>query len=178
MPPPTVALVGATGTLRSHLPRPSFVELTSPHLLTALPPGLVGSALLPAFVQALKDHQFASLRILTASPSSPALSLAHSVPGVEIIEISFGDQRGLAEALRGVEVLVSAMGAAETKQGKYQGNKQKLLDAAVEAGVKVRTSLLLLYGKPTGRSGAGLCPERVGNRLARRKSRAGAFANV
>ncbi|GAA6036411.1 hypothetical protein JCM8097_001707 [Rhodosporidiobolus ruineniae] len=99
--------------------------------------GLVGSALLSSFVDAVQSSRIASLRILTASPSSPKLSAAKEVKGVEVREIAYSDAKSLEKALQGVEVLVSAMGASETSQGRYQENKERLVEAAVKAGVKV-----------------------------------------
>ncbi|GAA5913082.1 hypothetical protein JCM6882_005556 [Rhodosporidiobolus microsporus] len=111
-PAPVLALVGATG--------------------------LVGSALLESFTSTLQTSRLSTLRILTSRPSAPALAAVQNVPGVEIKEVHYGvGGASLDAALEGADVLVSAMGASETGEGKYEENKKKLVEAAVRAGVKV-----------------------------------------
>ncbi|BGP19585.1 hypothetical protein JCM10213_009322 [Rhodosporidiobolus nylandii] len=110
---PTLALVGATG--------------------------LVGSALLSSFILAVQSGRLSGLRVLTSSPDSPKLNAARSLAGkdVEIKEVHYAEEASLEAALKDADVLVSAMGASETKEGKYEDNKSKLLEAAVKAGIKV-----------------------------------------
>ncbi|GAA6009586.1 hypothetical protein JCM10207_004113 [Rhodosporidiobolus poonsookiae] len=111
---------------------------TAPVLALVGATGLVGSALLESFLTAVQDHKLSSLRILTSSPSSPKLARARSTPNVDILEVNYSDQRTLDDALNGADVLVSAMGASETElHGRYEENKEKLVEAAVKGGVKV-----------------------------------------
>ncbi|GAA5874297.1 hypothetical protein JCM1840_000626 [Sporobolomyces johnsonii] len=99
--------------------------------------GLVGSALLSYFLTALSSEKISTLRILTSSPSSPKLDDARGTNGVDIVQVRYADEASLERSLQGADVLVSAMGASETKEGRYEDNKQRLLDAALKAGVKV-----------------------------------------
>ncbi|GAA5995254.1 uncharacterized protein JCM10292_005059 [Rhodotorula paludigena] len=101
--------------------------------------GLVGSALLRSFLDAVSDSRLSSLRILTTSPASPKLASARAHPAgrVEIREIHYSDTSSLDAALAGVDVLVSAMGAQSSPEGTYESNKHLLLDAAVRAGVRI-----------------------------------------
>ncbi|GAA5972991.1 hypothetical protein JCM11641_000354 [Rhodosporidiobolus odoratus] len=99
--------------------------------------GLIGSALLPSFTAAVQSGRLSTLRILTSSASSSKLYEARKASGVEIKEVHYADQASLLEGLKGVDALVSAMGAAETGEGKYEENKATSLDAALKAGVKV-----------------------------------------
>lgn len=139
---PVISLVGATGAL---LLSRAFT-LSIPHLLIRTPclvaqrfAGLVGSALLTAFLDAVTTNRIGTLRILTSSPDSIKLAPARTHPSgrVEIHQIAYVIPDTLDKALNGADVLVSAMGASENEQGKYEDNKQKLLDAAVKAGVKI-----------------------------------------
>ncbi|GAA5937213.1 hypothetical protein JCM1841_002328 [Sporobolomyces salmonicolor] len=115
----------------------SLMAARAPVLALVGATGLVGSALLSHFLAALSSGKLSTLRILTSSPSSPKLEDARGTNGVEVVQVRYADEASLERGLQGADVLVSAMGAAETKEGKYEDNKQKLLDAALKAGVKV-----------------------------------------
>ncbi|BGP43035.1 hypothetical protein JCM10449v2_007050 [Rhodotorula kratochvilovae] len=101
--------------------------------------GLVGSALLSTFLSALNSGRIAHLRLLTTSPSSPALDAAraHASGRVSVHAVRYTAPATLQEALKGADVLVSAMGAQQHAEGRYEDNKARLLDAAVKAGVKI-----------------------------------------
>ncbi|GAA6049191.1 hypothetical protein JCM3770_003302 [Rhodotorula araucariae] len=110
---PVVALVGATG--------------------------LVGSALLTTLLSATGSARISHLRVLTTSPASSKLAPARAHPSrrVSVHGIRYTAPETLEEALRGADVLVSAMGAQSHAEGTYEDNKERLLDAAVKAGVKI-----------------------------------------
>lgn len=108
---PTVALIGGTGLLGSHFTR--------------------------CFVSALLDSRLAGVVLVSSQPSDAVLSkagLKYPVSGVKVCTVKYDDKQAIAGALEGVDVLVNTLGAA--REG-FQGICETVLDAAVDAGIKV-----------------------------------------
>ncbi|GAA5853065.1 hypothetical protein JCM8547_000189 [Rhodosporidiobolus lusitaniae] len=119
--------------------------------------GLIGSALLPTFLNALSTGRLSSVRILTASPSSSKLSTARATPHAEVREVKYADAASLEEALQGVDVLVSTMEAqGEVQSPMFESKKHHLAEAkarglqvlAVHNGLELEMSFSDWLGIP------------------------------
>lgn len=99
------------------------------------PTGFIGSIITPTFVKAAKDGEIAQLRLLTTDVKKPKIQKYVEDGGeqVEAFGINYDQPSTLEDALRGVNVLVSVMGA----EGDYSKRKTVLLDAACQSGVEV-----------------------------------------
>lgn len=82
-------------------------------------------------VRALRQHDTV-VRVLTRSNSSSAADRLAAEDGVEVVRADYGDHAALTSALRGVDVVVSAVSGTRPVIVDAQ---RALLAAAVEAGV-------------------------------------------
>lgn len=76
------------------------------------PSGLLGGAILPTFVDAVKNSSFAKL-ILIGSKETEATkkAVADVAAGkVESVVVSYSDKAAVTSALKGVDVIVSTLG--------------------------------------------------------------------
>lgn len=81
-------------------------------------------------VGALRTHD-TSVRVL-ARPGGSARKGFGDAPGVEVVEVGYEDAAGLASAVRGADVVVSALSGARPV---IIGAQRALLRAAIDAGV-------------------------------------------
>lgn len=94
--------------------------------------GHVGAYIAKDFAAARARGALSALKLLTTRPESLSAD-------AEVVRVSsYTDRESLVAALRGVDILVSAMGT----QGDYHAAKAALIDAAVDAGIKVRRAVL------------------------------------
>ncbi|KDQ55650.1 hypothetical protein JAAARDRAFT_195485 [Jaapia argillacea MUCL 33604] len=109
--------------------------VSAPTVALIGPTGLVGSAITPTFVQAALSGEIAELRLLTTDLNKPKVqeSVKNGDGKVKAFTIDYDQPITLEDPLRGVDVIVSAMGA----QGDMDKRKSVLVEAAVKSGVKV-----------------------------------------
>jgi len=93
--------------------------------------GYVGQEIAPVFSKAVNDGHLASFKILVGSTPKDTLTSLVS-DKVTIIQIDYASQTSLENALKGVDVLVSALGIRGTDVA-----EKNLVHAAAAAGVKV-----------------------------------------
>jgi len=93
--------------------------------------GYLGQEIFPIFAKAANDGQFDSFKILASSKPKDTLTSLSS-DKVTIIQVDYAIQESLENALKGVDVLVSALSIAGTEVA-----QENLIRAAVAAGVKV-----------------------------------------
>ncbi|KAL7273859.1 hypothetical protein RUND412_003257 [Rhizina undulata] len=94
--------------------------------------GFIGREITPIFLSALRSHEIACLNILTRNATGIAFE-AFKAKGARIYEVDFYNKDSVVEGLKGVDVLISAMGT----KGDFEDSNQVLVEAAAEAGVKV-----------------------------------------
>jgi len=93
--------------------------------------GYVGQEIAPVFAKAADEGQFASFRILVGSPPKDTL-LSLASDNVTIVQVDYTTQASLEDALKGVDILVSALGLRGTEIV-----EKNVVHAAASAGVKV-----------------------------------------
>jgi putative NADH-flavin reductase len=107
--------------------------------------GFIGKPLLSAFIPAAQAGTINRLVILTRH----AEKLQDVAASAEVKEVVFEEKSSLVDALRGVDVIVSAMGMS----GDVSAVKKNIVDAAAETGVRVYGPSLpwmLVDGVPIG----------------------------
>jgi len=93
--------------------------------------GYLGQEIVPIFAKAANDGQLDSFKILAGSKPKDTLTSLVS-DKVTIVQVDYTVQESLENALKGVNVLVSALGVVGTEAA-----EDNLVRAAVAAGVKV-----------------------------------------
>ena len=76
--------------------------------------GYVGQEIAPVFSNAVNDGQLASFKILVGSTPKDTLTSLVS-DKVTIVQIDYANQTSLENALKGVDILVSALGIRGTE---------------------------------------------------------------
>jgi len=106
--------------------------MSQPHVALIGSTGYLGQEIVPIFAKAANEGQFASFRIFASSkPKADALASLASEK-VKIVTVDYAIKETLEEGLKGVDVLVSALGIGGTEVV-----EEHLIHAAVAAGVKV-----------------------------------------
>jgi len=96
-------------------------------IITA-PNGWLGKTILPIFVDAVKNGDFAKLVIITSNESDGVKqAVAAATPGqVEAVAIRYQDKPALEAALKDVDVVINTMGG----HGAQAANEQALIEAS------------------------------------------------
>jgi len=103
-----------------------------PHVALIGSTGYLGQEIVPIFANAANEGQFASFRIFASSASKADALTSLASEKVKVVEVDYSVKETLEGALRGVDVLVSALGIGGTEVV-----EKNLIHAAVAAGVKV-----------------------------------------
>jgi len=96
------------------------------------PNGWLGKTILPVFVDAAKNGDFAKLKIITSNQSDVVKqAVAAATPSqVEAVVLKYEDKPALEAALKNVDVVISTMGG----RGAQAANEQTLIEAIAAVG--------------------------------------------
>ena len=95
------------------------------------PSGFFGSSLLPYFADAVKDGRFSGLKLVTTNASK--LAGDYGSGSISVHQVDYSDRSTIEVALKGAEIVVSAMSVTDPS---HSGSTQNLIEAAAAVGVK------------------------------------------
>jgi uncharacterized protein YbjT (DUF2867 family) len=105
---------------------------SAPVVAHVAPNGWLGKTILPVFVDAAKNGDFAKLKIITSNESEVVKqAVAAATPSkVEVVVLKYEDKPALEAALKDVNVVISTMGG----HGAQAANEQTLIETIAAVG--------------------------------------------